>query len=375
MNILRLIRFPVACLATSGVMAGFYIVLFAGLGVERVGFLPRVIVIGVCLAFASSAWNEMFSVVDNSLDASINSVIPSKISMSMGYVIASLLIVIALMLSMTVSLVTFFVVAAIIINSFLFNSIFKKIIVLDAVFYALQYSLIVVLGMSAHEYLVYLLIDPSIYIPLIFIFFYISVLRVILNVSLVAPDNDKVEQKNDFEGESLELSTEIDSVYAGRIDSERASDFEIAKKVSDNMIRRNLSVILPEPIGVDNHIAPERTEIINGVWSTYMAVVILMIIPVVFLSLYSFEPVLLGLLAINTILLAFQLFGVIDKKSFVAVLNLYNYGVISICIFCAIIIAAISENIFSKQSLAVVGILVGMTIPMLVMKKYFEKIA
>ena len=373
LNILRLIRFPLVFLVISCVLAGFYSTVFSGLAVGKIGYLPQTLVCAVCLGWGGAVWNGMFELVDSKENNDLNLV--SNVSMSMSYIIASVLVIIALMLSMTVSLFTFFVVACYILCCLMLSSVIKNIPVLEAIFFAMQYILIVVLGMSAHSYIIYLIVEPVVYIPLATLFAYIMVLRIIKNVSIAEVCTEYEKESNDVEMDSIELSTEIDSVYPGNIDPERIDDFDVACKISDNMIKRNLSLILPNNKELTQNPVVKITQHIEGIWVTFFALLIFLVIPAVFVLMTNISFVSLVVLAINVLFLVFPVCKVIIKKNVTSVNNLYIDGLISISLFNSLVVAANASNPLSEEVLTVLGILCGIIVPLLILKKHFAKLA
>ncbi len=374
MNFLRLISLPAAFISLSGVLTGFFLAIFSGTGIDKTTFLPHVVITTILLSMGSSAWNTLFCVGDE-FEKSSDSDIP-KISMSLSFIVATALYLIALMISMTVSLLSFYTVSGFILVSFLLNAIFKPVPVIEAVLFSLKYVLLVVLGLSAHAYIIYLIIEPVIYIPLAALLLYIMVLRIIKNVSLKDVNTGSAEtQLQDQEKDSLELSTEIDSVYPGQISHDLTNDYNLACKLSDKMIQRNLSLILPdkhEQGSVSNIIRPKK-QLINTPWLTCMAVVILLMIPAAFVLMNFINPVQPAILGLIIVFLLFPLFRIIIKREVGAVQNFYKDGIISISLFNAIIISSAVVNPFSQAILTLLGILVGMLLPLLVLKKHFKK--
>ncbi len=375
MNFLRLISLPAVFLSLSGALTGFFLAVFSGTGIDKTTYLPHVILASIFLAMGNSAWNTIFCAGDDT-DKSLKIVIP-KVSMSMSFTIATTLYLIALMVSMTVSLLSFYTVSGFILLSFLLNAIFKPIPVIEAIFFSLNYVLLIVLGLSAHAYIIYLMIEPVIYIPIAGLFLYILVLRIIRNVSVkeVTAGEEEIPDQ-DQERESLELSTEIDSVYPGHVNHELTNDYDLACKLSDKMIKRNLSLILPdkhEHGGVVKNIKIPKKPILATLWLTCFAIAVLLMIPAALVLMNLINPLQLAVLGLIIVFLLFPLFRIILKREVDAVYNFYKDGIISISLFNAIIISSTVINPFSQAVLTLLGILVGMLLPLIILKKHFSK--
>ncbi len=360
-------------LAISGVLTGFYSTVFSGLAVGKMGYLSHVMICAICLGWGGAVWNGMFELADSK--ESRDHFFTSNVSMSLSYIIACVLVVIALMLSMTVSLFSFFIVSCYILCCLMLNSIIKNIPILEAIFFAMQYILIVLLGMSAHSYIFFLVTEPVVYIPLAALFAYLIVLRIIKNVSIIEVRTECEKEINDVEMESIELSTEIDSVYPGSLDSERTDDFDLACKISDNLIRRNLSLVLPNNKELTQPPELKITQNIEGIGVTIFALVIFLIIPVIFVLMTNIAFVSLVVLGVNVLFLVFPVCKVLIKKNITSINNFYTDGLISISLFNSLIVAVSALNPFSKEVLTVLGILCGIIVPLLILKKYFSKLA
>ncbi len=374
MNILRLIRFPELFVALSSVLAGFYFVLFSGLGGGRIGYLPQAAGAAVLLVWAGAAWNEMFDYNDKNYN--VSKLLFSKISLSLGFILGSTLFIVALMLSMTISLVSFFITASYILIALTFNTLIRDIPVLQAVFFAAQFVLIMLLGMSAHANFIYIVYEPTVFVALCAVFIYVALLRVIKNVNVIIESAEEAKQDNDYERESLELSTEIDSVYPGKVDKEHESDYGAACKLSDSLIKRNLGVILPEAKTGErveaNH--PNRNKVrVEGVWVVYIASLLLLLLPVVVAFLYSFEIILIAIMSLNIVFLLFPLVKVLSKNNITVIYGFYYDGIISISLFNTLLVVSSAKSTDSKELLIIAGIIAGMVVPQLILKKYFIK--
>ncbi len=374
MNILRLIRFPELFVALSSVLAGFYLVLFSGLGGGGIGYLLQTAGAAVLLVWAGAAWNEMFDYNDKNY--SVSKLLFSKISLSLGFILGSTLFIVALMLSMTISLVSFFIAASYILISLTFNTLIRDIPVLQAVFCAAQFVLIMLLGMSAHANFIYIVYEPTVFVALCAVFVYVALLRVIKNVKVIIESAEEVKPDNDFERESLELSTEIDSVYPGKVDKEHESDYGAACKLSDSLIKRNLAVILPEAKTGERVEAshPNQDKVrVEGVWVVYIASLLLLLLPVVVAFLYSFEIILIAIMSLNIVFLLFPLVRVLSKNNITVIYGFYYDGIISISLFNTLLVVSSAKSTDSKELLITAGIIAGMAVPQLILKKYFIK--
>ena len=368
MNILRLIRLPGLFLAVSGVLTGFYAAFLAGFGVDKTGYLLQVVICGGCLILGGAVWSELFAAADRTNEAE-EGLIPA-VSMSLGYTIAVLLFLGALMLSMTISLLSFYITCLYILLCLLLNAVFRNTPLLNSVLFALLYVLLVALGMSAHPYIIFLLIEPEAYIPLTALFIYILVLGISRDVSVKdsVAGNDNIN--SDIERESLELSTEIDSVYPGDVSAERESDYDLACKMSDRLIKRNMSVIIPE-----NRKSPVlsggKTGLIAELWLTCLSFVVLLSVPAGLVCMNYLSHIQLVLLGVMLLFLIFPMIRVITKKDISALQVFYKDGLIGVSLLNSLILASTVVNPYSQEVMTLLGIITGMIIPLLVLRKYF----
>ena len=371
-NILRLIRLPGLFLAISGTLTGFYTAFLTGFGVDATGYLLQVAVCAVCLIFGGAVWNELFSAADRK-DNEEKGFIP-EVSMSLGYLLGVIFFLAALMLSMTVSLLSFYIVCLYILLSLFLNALLRNVPVFNSMLFALQYVLLVVLGMSAHPYIIFLIIEPEAYIPLVVLFVYILVLGISSDASAKEQQGDNDNITGDIERESLELSTEVDSVYPGELKVDRETDYNLACQLSDQLIQRNMSVILPEKNAVSGF-RVNKTGLIAELWLTCLAFVVLLAVPVGLVCMNYSNHIQLVILGILLLFLGGGMIQVLLKKDIHTLWIFYKDGIIAISLINALILASAVVNPYSQEVLTLLGIITGMIVPLLVLRKYFLKLA
>ena len=371
MNILKLIRFPGAFIAANAVIAGFYMVLFSGLGVERIGYLPQVVGIACLLSFANSIWNELFIEEDETeCRVGLRLIRSGKVSMSFSYMLGIIFYALAFMLSMTVSFVTFIVVAAIILNSLLYNALLRRIVVLDAIFFSMEYVLLFILGISAHAYLYFTLTEPVVCISLGYVFGYFALVKVLRNICTWEVSAEKVEsEKVDYEGDSIELSTEVDSVVQ---EYERGSDYRVAKEMSDENIKKDMEVLMPSGVYTSTSVDSEYDKSVRNFYFVFGVALVIFLLPVLVCAFFSFPLPSLAVLAFFVILLIFPFYNIISEKTISVCLGFYNDAIIASCVFNGLIVTLMAFDPLGNDVIAVVAVMAAMTIPAFVLKKYAE---
>lgn len=178
MGYLRFIRFPGVFTALADILAGFFILRFAGLSQERLGFLPQMLMASACFYLAGMAWNDLF---DAEEDAKLRPERPlpsGEVSATGGYLTGIALITAGIMLAMTGGRFSFFTAAALTLCIFAYDSLLKKIPIVGPLCMGACRGLNMLLGMSAHPALGLSEAGPEVWLPPLILTLYTAAVTV-----------------------------------------------------------------------------------------------------------------------------------------------------------------------------------------------------
>lgn len=365
MGILRLLRLPAVFTAIADVLAGFFIIKLSGLGVERVGALPQLLVASAFLYMAGMVWNDIFDYDSDLIERPTRALPSGAVSMTTAFMLAIVLTLSGLMLSMTAGMTSFLTASALVFCIFLYNALSKKIEILGALNMGCCRGLNLFLGMSAHSYLFLMSGDAFVFLPPILLGIYITIITVL---SRMEGDEQEAAQLDSNNTLSAELSTEMDSEI--HIPQEPPLDRYEGKRLSEIRRKRELELVLKQNV-VDDDL-PEEGEFeeavdplaiglgLTALAATFLAT--LWILPFSYISLAG-----LGLLAILLAIKAVPCFKTEDK---VQVKKLVGVGVGGVCLFDAALVAASGD--YGMQTLIVSGVIAGLLIPVLILRRYIN---
>lgn len=379
-DLLRLLRLPGIFTALADVLTGFFIIKLSGLDFERIGTLPYMLGVSVCLYLAASIWNDLF---DYDRDRWLHPARPipgGGISMTCAYFMAVIFSLGGLMLSMASGLPGFLTASALLLITLLYNAVLKHNSVLGPLALGASRGLNLFLGMCAHTYILYMTDDPRAFLPPLFLAGYIIVTAVLTRMQ----KSDDTEQTADEAGRSQVLSTELD----GLPETLRPpKDPEEGMRISELRRKRDMNLILSQNKARPAHHTLTTEELAKTATSSRDAAVnalkcdpfllwagCLTLLAVPLCGAYVMAGHWLGLALYGALCLWLlrPLYQALRCGSRAALAPVVAASGTGVCLLNASFIASVSQAPLDKETLLVCAVVAGLLLPRLILSRYCQ---
>ena len=171
---LRFIRLPGVFTAFADIIAGFFILRFAGFSGERLGSLPHLLAVSACLYLAGMAWNDLFDLEEDAVLRPERPLPAGDVSLTGGYLTAVILTTVGVMLAMAAGRLSFLIAAALALCIFLYDALLKNVPIVGPLCMGSCRGLNLLLGMSGHAYCACYLHEPTVVIPPVALCLYVT---------------------------------------------------------------------------------------------------------------------------------------------------------------------------------------------------------
>ncbi|GHV19548.1 hypothetical protein AGMMS49959_04850 [Planctomycetales bacterium] len=160
----RLLRLPATVVALADILAGCWLLRFAGLGGD-LARLPALLLAGAALFLAATAWRDWFGYARDKILNPRQPLPAGEISLTTAYLLGAGLTVAGLMLAMTAGYAAFYLAAALALLLLAEAVAFRSAEIIAPLTRGAIRAGAVVFGMSVHAGLPWLAAEPTVWLP------------------------------------------------------------------------------------------------------------------------------------------------------------------------------------------------------------------
>lgn len=361
MAYLRLIRFFGVFTALADVLAGFFILRFAGFSRDLIGYLPHLLVASGCFYFAGMAWNDLFDIETDKKLRPDRPLSANEISLTRGYVLAITFSAVGLMLAMTASAAAFLVAAILLTLILIYNGGGKKIELLSPIIMGGCRAMNLLLGMSAQSDFENLLSEPLIYLPIILLFSYVAIITLLSEWE--DPQNDEpilpiISDPTTDIGNDLLMPAPPADPKIGRQQSELRLARTMQIVFKQNRLSNNNNQTAPK-----NIYRPPILGMRGGICGLLLTILfIALLLP------YWYALIFCGLLILSLLPAAIKVWRVNE------IVNLRNFigsALAGICLFDAALTAGFCRDFwYHREAIGACVVIALLNIPAIILRKY-----
>lgn len=403
MDFLRLLRLPGVFTALADILAGFFIIKLSGLDFERVGTLPYMLGASACLYLGGMVWNDLFDVDEDALMRPSRPLPSGRLRMTTAFITGIILSTAGVLLAMAGGLPAFFTAAGLLLLIFLYNGVLKKLAFFGPLAMGGCRGLNLFLGMCAHPYILYLTDDPRVYLPMIFLTAYTTVLTVI---SSFEDDGDRKFEMM-VEDPDQEIPTELEPLPVGTVPP---GDPHEGMRLAEQRRRRELELLLsqnrvklhvvqhksvPKTVGgtggaaelsadaetegaipvlsTDTGIAPPpSSEPATDPFLLCFGAVTLLAVPLGAAIVMAGHWLGLALFGLLMLYLLPPVVRAIKQRTGVSVKRVVGAGITGICLLDAGFVASVAQDPLGTENLLLCALIAGLMLPAMVLRRYIS---
>ena len=179
MPLLKLVRLPGVFTAFADILAGYLIVRFAGSGAGDLRSLWFLLGTSGCIYMAGMVWNDIFDFEADSADRPDRPLPSGLLSMTSAFVVGVILSIAGLMLAMAAGMNSFLVAASLLSAVLLYDAGLKRLEIFGPVAMGSCRGLNLLLGMTAHPYIMMMAGERVVYLPPLLLAAYTALITVL----------------------------------------------------------------------------------------------------------------------------------------------------------------------------------------------------
>ncbi|MBN2713928.1 MAG: UbiA family prenyltransferase [Planctomycetes bacterium] len=328
MPLLLFLRFPGVFTAIADVLAGYLIVRFSGAGEGNTRALVFAILASCCLYMAGMAWNDVFDFEDDKKNRAERPLPIGALTLTGGFLIAVTLTFAGLLFSMAAGMNSFLVACALICAIFLYDGVLKKVEILGPISMGACRGLNLILGMTAHGFIVILLENPILYVPPIIVTLYIAIVTCLSSLEDPLPAFGSSIDEKIKEEQVPEYPSDVETVCE-----------EISVERTGNMraiLSEESPVVAPE-----SNVSP-ISELLASIVKIF-CVIAMIIVPFVALYFMPHRPVSTGIFIVTALILVTGGIRVIKNGGHIPVRRMVGLGITCLILLNAGFVASLSS--------------------------------
>lgn len=382
LSTMRLLRVPGVFTALADVLAGYFVIRLAGMGLEIPGVLPYLLAASACLYMAGMAWNDIFDVAEDSRLRPERPLPSGNVSMTSAVLLGSILSVAGLMLSMRAGVSGFLVAAGLLVLLLSYNAFAKRIEGVGPLVMGGCRGLNFVLGMTAHPYLFLLLQDTLLLVPAVLVTLYVAILTILASLEAPVPvqvapipvRDRAIDMPTDLEPASDVLdSTPPDTPLHSLPPDLRAHAGDQKREKGWNIVLSQ-NAILPKDarrLTQEASVSPEVPDLVGALRGVLgIGLLVLLLYPFVCAWVLPRNPLSLGFFGLLFLLLLPGVLRAWRTPSPETIRRVVGAGLVGLCLYNAGVVAGFSQAPFSEHTLAAVGLIASLLIPGWILRRW-----